>query len=129
MSDWEQKIANPDPRVKWAMDVMDQEGQDFESFWGKVWAPFAAAMMIPAFTASRNVMSRVPIRTNMLWTIIMGMPIAAAGGYGFRKWVDYQHAEEEAVVKHYILTHPERFPEPKRVKYIDHIAPWKPIRW
>ncbi len=28
--DWEEKIANPDPRIKWAMDVMDQEGQDFE---------------------------------------------------------------------------------------------------
>ena len=28
--DWEEKINNPDPRIKWAMDVMDQEGQDFE---------------------------------------------------------------------------------------------------
>ena len=37
--------------------------------------------------------------------------------------------EEEAVMKHYIITHPELFPEPKRVKLIDTIIPFKPYRW
>jgi hypothetical protein len=34
-----------------------------------------------------------------------------------------------SVTQHYILTHPELFPEPKRVKFIDYIAPWTPIRY
>jgi hypothetical protein len=34
-----------------------------------------------------------------------------------------------SVAQHYILTHPELFPEPKRVKFIDYIAPWTPIRY
>ena len=54
-------------------------------------------------------------------------------------------AEEEAVMKHYILTHPEHFPEPKKVvqwstrcqaiaiffskvKYLDKLEPWTPVR-
>ena len=44
----------------------------------------------------------------------------------FRKYFDDARKEEEAVVRHYIMTHPELFPEPKKVKYIDHIQPWNP---
>ena len=43
-----------------------------------------------------------------------------------RKYFDDVRKEDEAVVRHYIMTHPELFPEPKRVKYIDHIQPWVP---
>ena len=46
-----------------------------------------------------------------------------------RKWVDNKKMEEQAVMRHYILTHPELFPEPKKVKYIDHIQAWRPVRW
>ena len=56
--------------------------------------------------------------------------------------------EEDAMMKHYILTHPEHFPEPKKVaalphkvalyifathsfkvKYLDKLEPWVPVRW
>ena len=33
------------------------------------------------------------------------------------------------MMKHYIITHPDLFPEPKKIKYIDHIQAWKPVRW
>ena len=46
-----------------------------------------------------------------------------------RQWVDNQKREEEAMMKHYIITHPDLFPEPKKIKYIDHIQAWKPVRW
>jgi hypothetical protein len=36
--------------------------------------------------------------------------------------------EEKAVMQHYILTHPEHFPEPKKVKYLDKIEPWVAVR-
>ena len=44
----------------------------------------------------------------------------------FRKYFDDVRKEDEAVVRHYIMTHPELFPEPKKIKYIDHIEPWRP---
>ena len=47
----------------------------------------------------------------------------------FRKWNDGNKMQEEAVMRHYIITHPELFPEPKKVKYIDTIQPWSPVRW
>jgi len=128
MADWQEKIDNPDPRIKWAMDIMDQEGRDFETTVGKVMAPLGASAIPLSMNFLRNATSRLPLRTNMFGTLLV-MPVFAFAGLGYRKWVDNQHQEEEAVVKHYILTHPERFPEPKKVKYIDHIEAWRPVRW
>jgi len=128
MADWNEKIANPDTRVKWAMDVMDQEGQDFEGITGKALTPLSAALMIPVMTVCRNAMTRVPIRTGMI-PVLLAMPVFGLIGQQLRNWVDNGHREEEAVMRHYILTHPELFPEPKRVKYIDHIEAFRPIRW
>jgi len=128
MSTWEEKIENPDPRVKWAMDVMDREGVEFEGIIGKALTPVSAAATIPFFNFCRNGLMRLPQRTNLFGTLCF-MPVAGFLGLQLRKWVDRQHAEDEAIVRHYILTHPELFPEPKKVKYIDHIEPWHPVRW
>ena len=46
----------------------------------------------------------------------------------FRKYFDGVRREEEAMMRHYIITHPELFPEPKKVKFIDEIQPWRPNR-
>jgi len=128
MANPQELIDNPDPRIKWAMDVMDQEGEEFEGVIGKSLAPLSFAALPPATVATRNMFQRLPMRTTMFPAILLMFPFAAAG-LSFRKWTDNQHAEESAMIKHYILTHPELFPEPKKVKYIDHIQPWKPLRW
>ena len=128
MSNWNEQIENPDPRVKWAMDVMDQEGQDFEGVCGKALTPLSAAGILPFLNTTRNAMNRLPLRTNLFGTLCL-MPVAGLLGLQFRKWVDNVHREEDAMVRHYILTHPELFPEPKKVKYIDHIEPWHAVRY
>ena len=144
-AEWEEKINNPDPRIKWAMDVMDHEGQDFEGALGRMWAPLSFAALPLAMNFARNASGRMPLRTNLVPTLLT-LPFFGAIGYyarlvlrglrhdgevlsDCRKWNEGNKMQEEAVMRHYIITHPELFPEPKKVKYIDHIEPWRPVRW
>jgi len=127
-AEWEEKINNPDPRIKWAMDVMDHEGQDFEGALGRMWAPMSFAALPLAMNFARNASGRMPLRTNLVPTLLT-LPFFGAIGYYARKWNEGNKMQEEAVMRHYIITHPELFPEPKKVKYIDHIEPWRPVRW
>jgi len=116
-----------DPRVQWAMDVMDQEGQDFEPVHFKMLIPCMAAVT-PAFTqALFNYSQKLPIKTNMI-ACVAAAPIAFYVGLLGKRWREMVQAENHALSRHYILTHPERFPEPKTVKYGDAIMAWKPFR-
>ena len=143
--EWQDKLDNPDPRIKWAMDVMDREGNDFEGFLGRIWAPASSAIFPVAGNTARNITNRVPLRTNLPVALVLTPVFGLLGHYTrsgtkpslcffhnfylFRKFFDRQRADEEAIMKHYIITHPELFPEPPRVKYIDKIEPFKPYRW
>merc|ERR1711864_65068 len=117
-----------DPRVKWAMEVMDQEGAEFTGVLGRSAAPLFAGLLPLQSTVLVNWIKRVPLRTNMFWAICAS-PVFAFAGIQYKNWNFRRAAEEEAMVRHYILTHPERFSEPKKVKYLDHIESWKPIRF
>ena len=123
MATWDEKIDNPDPRIQWAMKVLDQEGEDFEGVTGKLFTPMSWAAAVPGFNTLHNMMSRQPLRTNLFGALLL-MPASAFIGIQIRNFFDNQRSEEEAMIRHYIMTHPERFPEPKKVKYIDHIEPW-----
>ena len=81
--EWEDKIANPDPRIKWAMDVMDQEGQDFEGTLGRIWTPLAATTLPLFGNFARNATNRVPLRTNIVAALAL-CPLFMFGGYHFR---------------------------------------------
>lgn len=81
--EWEEKINNPDPRIKWAMDVMDREGQDFEGFLGKAWAPASAGMFPLIAVFARNAHNRVPLRTGLV-AAVAAVPIFGLGGHYFR---------------------------------------------
>ena len=81
--EWHDKINTPDPRVKWAMDVMDQEGQDFEGAIGRVWTPLSATALPFIGNVARNASNRVPLRTNFL-AALAAAPLFMVGGYYFR---------------------------------------------
>lgn len=116
-----------DPRVQWAMDVMDHEGHDFESTFHKILIPCLSASMPPITQALFNWSQRLPIKTNMISMAAL-VPIGFYIGLQAKRWREMIAAENQAVMRHYILTHPERFPEPKRVKYGDAIFEWRPFR-
>merc|ERR1719319_2177755 len=74
-----------------------------------------------------NSFQRTPLKSN----ILPALALAPAGfwlGSKFQDWQKATKATNNAAIKHYVMTHPELFPEPKRVKYIDYIQPFAPIR-
>jgi len=116
-----------DPRVEWAMKVMDTEGYEFQSEMDKLMAPVGVGLS-PAFLIGfSNLISRVPLKTNAI--VSAGLfPFGFYAGILLMRWRDNINRENMATMKHYILTHPERFPEPKRTKYIDLIQPYQAYR-
>jgi len=116
-----------DPRVQWCMDIMDQEGHNFEAELDRMMAPFFLAGLPFSTTSLYNVSRRIPIKTNLLYCVAAA-PFGYFLGTKFRDWRYAINKENMAIYKHYILTHPERFIEPKRVKYIDLIEPFQPKR-
>ena len=118
-----------DPRVKWAIDAFDFG--DFEpssllSYWGPV--AFCGALG-GAIRPLTNMGKKRP-----LWSALPLTALYTAVGLGlgvyYREWRMKRNAEEVAVIKHYIMTHPEQFPEPERVKLGDKVVffPWKCAR-
>merc|ERR1712080_29315 len=125
---WQEMIDNPDPRVKWAMDIFDQEGEDFDSMTTRDFTPVAFSVVPIGCNALRNGMNRVPIRTNMFGALLT-LPLFLFAGQQFANWNYKRAAEDNAMIKHYILTHPELFPEPKKIKLINRIDEFIPYRW
>jgi len=57
--------------------------------------------------------------------------MGAAGwlsGMGVQRWLDSNMSETDAVLKHYIMLHPEDFPVPERKRFGELLEPWNPIR-
>ena len=79
-AEWEEKLTNPDPKIKWALDVMDREGEDFEGTLGRIWSPIAA-MSVPLFmNFARNSSGRLPLRTNIV-PVLATTPVFGLMGY------------------------------------------------
>lgn len=126
--EWEAALASPDPRVQWALDIFDQEGEEFTGMVGRAYSPASFGAFPVLANMLRNGMNRVPLRTNLLAAVLC-VPLGAFVGQQYQAWNTRRATEEVAMMKHYILTHPEHFPEPKKVKYLDKLEPWRPIRW
>ena len=54
-----------------------------------------------------------PLRTGLPLTLAL-TGLGGFLGYQFREWRARTNAEEMAVLRHYIMTHPEEFPEPEK---------------
>merc|ERR1711974_581236 len=105
----------PDPRVKWALDILDDQG--FETI------PYSKRFSFPAMFgaigvglgAALNLAANKPLRASMPRTIFFA---GAFTGIGWA-WMVYRarrQANNEAVARHYIMLHPDRFPEPEMLK-------------
>jgi len=110
------------------MDIMDQEGMDFQSTFDRLTAPLGFGIAGPAAIVMRNGLNRMPLRSNWVMMAVTA-PIGFAMGLGIKRWREKINADNMAVMKHYVLTHPERFPEPERRRYKDMIKPWFAHRW
>ncbi|XP_075544702.1 NADH dehydrogenase (ubiquinone) B14.5 B subunit isoform X1 [Dermacentor variabilis] len=74
-----------------------------------------------------NYFMRKPIMSGIQRHISYMAVAVGLGELGCR-YSDYQSRERDAILRRYILLHPEDFPEPERKKYRDVLEPWIPVR-
>merc|ERR1711874_860726 len=76
-----------------------------------------------------NISRKLPVRSNLVGYVVASGLGITIGEYVRYKLYEYK-AEELATIKHYIMLHPEKFPEPEPMKYGDKrvFYPWIPNR-
>jgi len=120
---------DPDPRVKWALDILEPEGER-ETFFNRTVPLIAGAMAGLGTTFMHNSARRMPAHFN-IFGYVTGLCIGIGGAEFFRRKFQQHRTEEMAMIKHYIMIHPEKFPEPELIKFGDKrmFWGWSPARW
>ncbi len=120
---------DPDPRIKWALDILDWEGAEVTSVPSYYMMPFSGASLGIVLKGAFNRGNRLPMRTGLPIYALFAAIGYQAGVYA-REWNGRKNASELAVLKHYIMTNPEKFPEPENKKYGDKevLLPWLRLR-
>lgn len=127
----EKQVWNdPDPRIQWALDILEPPGGGYqEKILNRLSFPFGGLVAGLFIVGTSNYMRKIPVRANLFGYLGMGFIGVYAGEYTRHKVLTYK-AEELATIKHYIMLHPEKFPEPEAMKYGDKkvFYPWMPNR-
>lgn len=118
-----------DPRVQWAMDILDDEGIEMTSLARYHSTTAFGGIVGAAIVPTANWMTRRPLFAAIQYTVLGGV-IGLGAGRLLREFFIKRGQEEMAVAKHYIMTHPEKFPEPEKKKYGDKsvVLNWEPCR-
>merc|ERR1711953_133732 len=123
---------NPDPRIQWALDILEppgKYGQPPERIFNRFAYPVGGAALGATVIAVNNMFRKIPVKSNIVGYAVMSLGGVYLGEYTRNYLLNYK-AEELATAKHYIMLHPEKFPEPEHMKYGDKrvFYPWDPIR-
>merc|ERR1712142_1254204 len=117
---------DPDPRVQWALDLFDNQGYET--------TPYRNIFFLPSMLGCAAASAQIFNNVRYFRPLTAGMPITAglfAAGVGVGVWFNEYRAKRDAemmaVAKHYIMLHPDRFPEPEMKKFGDKCVfiPWR----
>ncbi|XP_064483314.1 NADH dehydrogenase [ubiquinone] 1 subunit C2-like [Ornithodoros turicata] len=97
------------------------------SLYSKVFYPGFSAVAVTASLALYNRSTNRPLYSG-LPRFLVAIPIALYLGDKLRQYYQRSSAERDAMLRHYIMLHPEDFPEPERKKYKDVFETWVPER-
>ena len=119
MSATDEKIwEKPDQRIQWALDILDDGGYEQTPIVSYFWYPVLFGSSMGLGNPIRNMLYRRPMNTALHLTIA-----GAATGWFFGCWwrnrLARKNADELAVIRHYMMLHPEKFPEPEKKKFGD----------
>jgi len=118
MSSNEKIWEKPDPRIQWALDILEPKGYEPVTIPTHFWYPTIFAAMGYTSAIFRNVIARRPITAS--YHVAIGAAVLGwLGGVQARDMFKDKNAEEIAVLKHYVMLHPEKFPEPEPKKFGD----------
>jgi len=121
---------DPDPRIQWALDILEPPlGNYEERIATRFMYPLGGFALGISAIALNNAMRKIPIKSNLFGFLGLGFLGIYGGEYARFRHLKYK-AEELATIKHYIMLHPEKFPEPEPMKYGDKrvFYPWQEWR-
>ena len=118
---WEE----PDPRIKWALDLFDDQGYESQPYSNLWFHGQLGALVCGGLNPMLNVFQRRPYYAGLPITIGAAVFGGLAAHYG-QRFKNKRIAEKEAAAMHYIMLHPDRFPEPEMKKFGDKcvLLPW-----
>ena len=123
----EKQIWNdPDPRIQWALDILEPPGGNMpESIIHRFSYPFIGFWSGVGAVAFSNMKRRIPMTSNLFGFAALATLGTLTGEYIRARILRY-NTEELAITKHYLMLHPEKFPEPEHMKYGDKrvFYPW-----
>ena len=121
---------NPDPRIQWALDILEPPGGEIKSLVSRVMLPASGVFLGFIGVMTFNFQRKIPVKSNLAAYVLL----TGLGGFGGEKMhaiYRQKKADQIAAAKHYIMLHPERFPEPEKMKLGDKrvFYRWNPLRW
>lgn len=118
-----------DPRVQWAFDLYDMQGAETISIVDNYLGPGVMGAAGAGFNIVNNLLQRKPVKAGIQWTILGGLIGAWVGVLG-RDYNAERRQKRIQTTLHYVMLHPDRFPQPERKKYGDKnvLYDWHPVR-
>ncbi|TRY63418.1 hypothetical protein TCAL_14175, partial [Tigriopus californicus] len=110
------QLEGIDPRVKWAFDLYDMQGVETMSILDHYQAPTLFGLAGLGVNVLGNMFSRRPLKAGIQWTILGGL-LGTWLGVQTREFNANRRQKRIQTTLHYVMLHPERFPEPERKKY------------
>ncbi|XP_055918237.1 NADH dehydrogenase [ubiquinone] 1 subunit C2 [Eupeodes corollae] len=110
-----------------ALELLENRGDRQPTIMNTLFNPLASALAGCGLAMFINFAYRRPV-----WSGIQKHIAFTAIGGGLGLYLDKKRnehlADRDAVLRHYIMLHPEDFPMPERKKYADVLEVWQPIR-
>ncbi|XP_018329958.1 NADH dehydrogenase [ubiquinone] 1 subunit C2 [Agrilus planipennis] len=103
------------------------EGHVEQPLLNKFWYPVTGGIVGFVATCTGNWVAKRPIMSGVQIHALMTVAGVFLGNY-FDKLRDEYFAEKDAIMRHYILLHPEDFPKFERRKYSEVLEKWYPAR-
>jgi len=113
--------------VKRALEILTDDAEREIPILSAKWPVFGAAAAGFGLMCILNVGTRRPVFSGIQYHFISAA-VGAIVGHTIDGWRDAHMAERDAVLRHYVETHPDLFPDPVRQKYSEVLMPWVPIR-
>lgn len=120
---------NPDPRVRWALDLFDDKGFEPRGYLSQFFWPALGGITWGMAPLAANLISRRPYYAGAVWMVGLGV-MGTGIGYYTREFLAKRAADREMAAMHYIMLHPDRFPEPQAKKFGEKevFLPWPVAR-
>ncbi|XP_050575554.1 uncharacterized protein LOC126915156 isoform X1 [Bombus affinis] len=101
--------------AQWALDLLEPTALDRSNHIFKYYIVPFTTISFPLGVVLKNLIGKTPATANKPY-IVLASIIGFLTGCGFHWAADLRFARRDAIMRDYIMRHPERFPEPGKNK-------------